>query len=69
MINDVRLLIDGKFIKSDAKEKLSVINPADQKVLARVPMCSKNDIKPGRCRRPKSPRKLAQTYRYPKECG
>ena len=44
MINDVRLLIDGKFIKSDAKEKLSVINPADQKVLARVPMCSKNDI-------------------------
>ena len=31
MINDVRLLIDGKFIKSDAKEKLSVINPARSK--------------------------------------
>ena len=68
MINDVRLLIDGKFIKSDAKEKLSVINPADQKVLARVPMCSKM-ILTWPLPAPKKAKKVGATYRYPKECG
>ena len=44
MISDVKLLIDGEFIKSTAKEKLPVLNPADQKILARVPMCPGREI-------------------------
>ena len=44
MPNDVKLLINGKFIKSRAKETLPVLNPANQKTLALVPMTTAAEI-------------------------
>ena len=40
----VKLLIDGKFVESKAKEWRDVVNPATQEVLARVPMCGKDEV-------------------------
>ncbi len=40
----VKLLIDGKFVESRAKEWRDVVNPATQEVLARVPMCGKEEV-------------------------
>src|SRR5947209_2028815 len=34
----VKLLIDGKFIESNAKQWRDIVNPATQEVVARVPM-------------------------------
>ena len=46
----VKLLIDGKFVESKAKDWRDVVNPATQEVLARVPMCDAG--RGGRGRRP-----------------
>jgi malonate-semialdehyde dehydrogenase (acetylating)/methylmalonate-semialdehyde dehydrogenase len=40
----VKLLIDGRFIESKAREWRDVVNPATQEVLARVPMCGKDEV-------------------------
>ncbi|MEO7742772.1 MAG: aldehyde dehydrogenase family protein, partial [Usitatibacter sp.] len=40
----VKLLIDGKFVESKAKQWRDVVNPATQEVLARVPMCDSAEV-------------------------
>jgi len=40
----VKLLIDGKFVESKAREWRDVVNPATQEVLARVPMCTAEEV-------------------------
>ena len=40
----VKLLIDGKFVESKAKQWRDVVNPATQEVLARVPMCDEAEV-------------------------
>ena len=40
----VRLLINGQFVESKAREWRDVVNPATQQVLARVPMCGADEI-------------------------
>jgi malonate-semialdehyde dehydrogenase (acetylating)/methylmalonate-semialdehyde dehydrogenase len=40
----VKLLIDGKFVESKAKQWRDVVNPATQEVLARVPMCDAAEV-------------------------
>src|SRR5258706_1474735 len=40
----VKLLIDGKFVESAAREWRDVVNPATQEVLARVPMCGADEV-------------------------
>jgi malonate-semialdehyde dehydrogenase (acetylating)/methylmalonate-semialdehyde dehydrogenase len=40
----VKLLIDGQFVESGAREWRDVVNPATQQVLARVPMCGPDEI-------------------------
>ena len=40
----VKLLIDGKFVESKAREWRDVVNPATQEVLARVPMCTADEV-------------------------
>jgi malonate-semialdehyde dehydrogenase (acetylating)/methylmalonate-semialdehyde dehydrogenase len=40
----VNLLINGQFVESKAKNWKDVINPATQEVIARVPMCDKDEI-------------------------
>jgi malonate-semialdehyde dehydrogenase (acetylating) / methylmalonate-semialdehyde dehydrogenase len=40
----VKLLINGKFIESRAKQWRDVVNPATQEVLARVPMCDADEV-------------------------
>ncbi len=40
----VKLLINGKFVESKAKNWRDVINPANQEVLARVPMCDADEV-------------------------
>ena len=40
----VKLLIDGKFVESRAKQWRDVVNPATQEVLARVPMCDEAEV-------------------------
>ena len=40
----VKLLIDGKFVESKAREWRDVVNPATQEVLARVPMCGADEV-------------------------
>jgi malonate-semialdehyde dehydrogenase (acetylating) / methylmalonate-semialdehyde dehydrogenase len=40
----VKLLINGQFVESKAKEWRDVVNPATQQVLARVPMCGADEI-------------------------
>ncbi|MEP7260644.1 MAG: CoA-acylating methylmalonate-semialdehyde dehydrogenase [Usitatibacter sp.] len=44
VVPTVKLLIDGKFVESKAKEWRDVVNPATQEVLARVPMCGKDEV-------------------------
>jgi malonate-semialdehyde dehydrogenase (acetylating) / methylmalonate-semialdehyde dehydrogenase len=43
-VADVKLLIDGKFVASSAKQWRDVVNPATQEVLARVPMCDAAEV-------------------------
>jgi malonate-semialdehyde dehydrogenase (acetylating)/methylmalonate-semialdehyde dehydrogenase len=43
-IPTVKLLIDGRFVESKAREWRDVVNPATQEVLARVPMCGPDEI-------------------------
>src|SRR3712207_2356794 len=40
----VKLLINGKFVESKAREWRDVVNPATQEVLARVPMCDAAEV-------------------------
>src|SRR5689334_330806 len=40
----VKLLINGKFVESKAKQWRDVVNPATQEVLARVPMCDAAEV-------------------------
>jgi malonate-semialdehyde dehydrogenase (acetylating)/methylmalonate-semialdehyde dehydrogenase len=40
----VKLLINGKFVESRAKDWRDVVNPATQEVLARVPMCDAAEV-------------------------
>jgi malonate-semialdehyde dehydrogenase (acetylating)/methylmalonate-semialdehyde dehydrogenase len=40
----VKLLINGQFVESKAKAWRDVVNPATQQVLARVPMCDKDEV-------------------------
>ena len=40
----VKLLLDGKFVESNAREWRDVVNPATQQVLARVPMCGPDEV-------------------------
>jgi malonate-semialdehyde dehydrogenase (acetylating)/methylmalonate-semialdehyde dehydrogenase len=40
----VKLLLDGKFVESKAREWRDVVNPATQEVVARVPMCGPEEI-------------------------
>jgi malonate-semialdehyde dehydrogenase (acetylating)/methylmalonate-semialdehyde dehydrogenase len=40
----VKLLINGKFVDSKAKQWRDVVNPATQEVLARVPMCDAAEV-------------------------
>src|ERR1700687_887905 len=40
----VKLLIDGQFVESKAKNWRDVVNPATQEVLARVPMCDAAEV-------------------------
>jgi malonate-semialdehyde dehydrogenase (acetylating) / methylmalonate-semialdehyde dehydrogenase len=40
----VKLLINGKFVESKAKNWRDVVNPATQEVLARVPMCDAAEV-------------------------
>jgi len=40
----VKLLLDGKFVESSAREWRDVVNPATQEVLARVPMCGPDEV-------------------------
>ncbi len=40
----VKLLINGKFVESKAKQWRDVVNPATQEVLARVPMCDADEV-------------------------
>ena len=43
-IKDVPLLIDGQFVSSTSRESREVINPATQKVLARVPFATAEEV-------------------------
>ncbi|HXS52919.1 MAG TPA: CoA-acylating methylmalonate-semialdehyde dehydrogenase [Usitatibacter sp.] len=43
-IPTVKLLLDGKFVESSAREWRDVVNPATQEVLARVPMCGPDEV-------------------------
>jgi malonate-semialdehyde dehydrogenase (acetylating) / methylmalonate-semialdehyde dehydrogenase len=40
----VKILIDGQFVESTAREWRDVVNPATQEVLARVPMCGADEV-------------------------
>lgn len=40
----VKLLINGQFVESRAKQWRDVVNPATQEVLARVPMCDADEV-------------------------
>ena len=40
----VKLLINGAFVESKAREWRDVVNPATQEVLARVPMCGADEV-------------------------
>src|SRR5665213_2292314 len=40
----VKLLIDGQFVESKAREWRDVVNPATQEVVARVPMCGADEV-------------------------
>ncbi len=40
----VKLLINGQFVESKAREWRDVVNPATQEVLARVPMCGAGEV-------------------------
>ena len=40
----VKLLMDGQFVESKAKDWRDVVNPATQEVLARVPMCGADEV-------------------------
>ncbi|MBL8518044.1 MAG: CoA-acylating methylmalonate-semialdehyde dehydrogenase [Betaproteobacteria bacterium] len=40
----VKLLINGKFVESKARNWRDVVNPATQEVLARVPMCDADEV-------------------------
>src|SRR6476660_6596584 len=40
----VKLLINGKFVESKAKQWRDVVNPATQEVIARVPMCDAAEV-------------------------
>ena len=40
----VKLLINGQFVESKAKEWRDVVNPATQEVIARVPMCDTAEV-------------------------
>src|SRR5688572_433672 len=40
----VKLLVNGQFVDSNAKEWRDVVNPATQEVLARVPMCGADEV-------------------------
>jgi malonate-semialdehyde dehydrogenase (acetylating) / methylmalonate-semialdehyde dehydrogenase len=40
----VKLLLDGKLVESGAKAWRDVVNPANQQVLARVPMCGADEV-------------------------
>src|SRR4051812_40004851 len=40
----VKLLVNGQFVESKAREGRDVVNPATQEVLARVPMCGKDEV-------------------------
>ena len=40
----VKLLIEGRFIESTAREWRDVVNPATQEILARVPMCGADEV-------------------------
>ena len=40
----VKLLLDGQFVESSAREWRDVVNPATQEVLARVPMCGPDEV-------------------------
>src|SRR5205809_3528122 len=44
MAPTVKILIDGKFVESTAREWRDVVNPATQEVLARVPMCGADEV-------------------------
>lgn len=40
----VKLLVDGQFVESKAREFRDVVDPATQEVLARVPMCEADEV-------------------------
>jgi malonate-semialdehyde dehydrogenase (acetylating) / methylmalonate-semialdehyde dehydrogenase len=40
----VKLLLDGKFVESKARDWRDVVNPATQEALARVPMCEAAEV-------------------------
>src|SRR2546421_9272818 len=43
-VQTVKLLIDGQFVESKARDWRDVVNPATQEVLARVPMCGADEV-------------------------
>jgi malonate-semialdehyde dehydrogenase (acetylating) / methylmalonate-semialdehyde dehydrogenase len=40
----VKLLVNGQFIESSARQWRDVVNPATQEILARVPMCGADEV-------------------------
>ncbi|MEW6063105.1 MAG: aminobutyraldehyde dehydrogenase [Nanoarchaeota archaeon] len=45
MVNKYRVHINGRFIDSRSKKTYNVINPATEEVIAKVPLCDKEDTK------------------------
>src|SRR5260221_11838434 len=43
-VSTVKLLVNGAFVESKAKQWRDVVNPATQEVLARVPMCDASEV-------------------------
>jgi len=43
-VKTVKLLVNGQFVESKAKAWRDVVNPANQEVLARVPMCGADEV-------------------------
>ncbi len=43
-VSTVKLLVNGHFVESKAKQWRDVVNPATQEVLARVPMCDAAEV-------------------------
>ena len=40
----IKVLINGEFTQANSKETLDVTNPANQEILAQVPLCNQIDL-------------------------